>query len=374
MLIQQQRDLMKRKATIVQHYLYLGFVLVSLTGNLPARAQNTTYEFADLQALQDSFEQIASKVSPSVIAIRSDRIGSGRTAMDDPHTSRRGARTISHGSGIVLREDGYILTNEHVVGDCENISVFSQDGREYKAELVASDRRRDLAVIKIPVLGLVPAELGEADEVRKGHWAFAVGNPFGLGTDGKPAFTVGNVTKLGQSPDIDQTRYYGNLIETSAPINPGNSGGPLFNMAGEVIGIVTAIQTRSGASEGVGFAIPIDSQTRKIIRTLQAGKEVRYGYLGVRGTTRRSATSAGSAMPTAVITELAEGFSPAGRAGIQPGDIVERYGNTRVQDFDHLIRLVGATDPGTRIAVRVRRGSRLIKVQLVVGERPDDLT
>ena len=366
---------MKPISKIVQRHLCICFALVSLTSNLPAQAQRTTNQVADLHALQDTFAELAREVRPSVVAISARKrplYGQDHNGYELPSSSR--GIVTSQGSGLILSRDGYILTNDHVLGDCESISVFLADGREYSAELVAADRRRDLAVITIQAQNLAPVRFGDLSDVSIGHWAIAVGNPFGLANEGEPAFTVGNVARLGQAPDLDPTRYYGNLIQTSAAINPGNSGGPLFDIDGRVIGVVTAIETTSGANEGVGFAIPITEHTQKIIRVLMRGERVRYGYLGVRGRTTDERHDGQNGKPRgALITGFPSVRSPAKDAGLEIADVIEEFDGVAVQNYDHLVRLVGATEVRKTVTVSVRRNGKSRTYSVIVSERPRDL-
>jgi S1-C subfamily serine protease len=216
------------------------------------------YELADLKALEQAFTDLAKEVRPSVVAIRCYQVHA--TDRTDPPLVKL---PISQGSGFIIDAAGYIATNNHVIEGADMFSVVLNNGLAYDATFVQKDDRSDLAVLKIDAEGLTPVRMGDLSEVRVNQWAFACGNPFGLAFDnaGKSSITYGVVSALGrQMTDrltADPTKhYYGNLVETSATINPGNSGGPLFNIAGEVIGVVTAIETSTGVSEGHGFAIP----------------------------------------------------------------------------------------------------------------------
>ncbi|MHC4092525.1 MAG: S1C family serine protease, partial [Planctomycetota bacterium] len=236
----------------------------------------------------------------------------------------------SHGSGAVIRRDGYILTSTHVIEGADEIVVTMHDGREFEAELVQADQRSDLAVIKIEAQNLRPVRLGDLSRVRQGQWCFVVGNPFGLSnTSGKPALTYGIVSALGRDLNDElnaedlaeaERRYYGNLIQTSAAINPGNSGGPLFNINGEMTGVVIAIASRSGVNEGTGFAIPVTRRTREIIDLLRRGEQVQYGYLGVEVSDNRAGRriTGDHQAPGAVISGLGStGARGTGHAGGQ---------------------------------------------------------
>ena len=262
--------------------------------------------FQQIETLQNTLAAIAEEVSPSVVAIRATRTVNVEDGRGDPfpdsdapsETAPDGSRPArgeplkypAVGTGIVIREDGVILTNEHVVLNSEpaEIVVTLADGETYRAREVMSDPRRDLAIIRIDAKGLKPARLGDLSTVRQGHFAIVMGNPLGSASDGKgkPAMSFGIVSALDrqitQQLDPMARKNYGNLIQTDAKVNPGNSGGPLLNIKGEVIGVTTAIATRSGASQGVGYAIPISARTKEVIAELIRGEEVEYGFLGVR--------------------------------------------------------------------------------------------
>jgi len=324
---------------------------------------------SDLKTLQQSFADLADEVIPSVVAIRTYTGSDGRG-------DREFLRALSQGSGAIIRSNGFILTNFHVVEEASHIMVILHDGSEHDAGIVQVDERSDLAILKIDADHLKAARLGDLKNLRIGHWTFAIGNPFGLANfTGKASFSVGNVSSFGRNLtdllDVTDTRYYGNLIETSAAINPGNSGGPLFNIEGEVIGVVTAIETRTGVTEGVGFAIPISDRTRTIISRLERGDEVRYGYLGVR-VDKRSPDEFqdvnGARVTGARLGEVLQG--PAYAAGLRDGDIVIEFDGIAIHDYDHLVRVVGGTPIGAGVPARYLRRGSVRTATVVLGERP----
>lgn len=329
-------------------------------------------ELADLEALQAAFEQLADTLRPSVVAIQTVRRALAVDGKSEASRSSEAHVTPSVGSGVIIRQDGRILTNQHVVEDAEEIRIILHDGTSHPARAVHGDPRSDLAVVVIEAEGLTAARLGDLARVRQGQWAFALGNPFGMAADGAMIMSQGIVSAVGRKLRLDPTdnRYYGNLIQTTAAINPGNSGGPLVNLYGEVIGIATAISTRSGANEGIGFAVPIESRTKAIIETLLRGETVEYGYLGaVVRDTGRSGRSVAHNGKGAVVDRIEPG-SPADKALLRTEDILLEYDGQTVENADHLVRLVGATPAGRSVLVRYVRNGRTGQTSVTLMRRP----
>ena len=315
---------------------------------------------ADLEAIENAFVALAEKVSPSVVAI-STKNRPGRTQ-----------RAPMVGSGVIIDANGLILSNDHVISSGDRIYVTLQSGRRYKADIVARDEHSDLAVIKIDAHNLVPVEYGDLSNVKVGQFALAMGNPFGTAKDGDMSLSYGIVSALGKSlHELEENadKYYGNLIQTTADINPGNSGGPLFNIQGQIIGINTAIETRSGVSEGLGYAIPISSRTRRIIDTLAQGDEVKYGFLGVNIESDRSARRQVSAANRwgVVVTHVFP-KTPADEAGLREDDLILKYDAEPVKNEDHLIRMVGATPVGETVPLTVYRNHKEMVIEAIIGD------
>lgn len=365
---------MKRLNAVPLHILAAMIFLAPVGSALRATADDyARLSRSDLKTLERSFSVLADEVGPSVVSIRT---------YHSPGDDDFGVlRTLSQGTGVIIRKDGYVLTNYHVIEGANRFLVVLHNGREFDGDIVQTDSRADLAVLKIDAKHLKAARFGNLENVRVGHWAFAIGNPFGMANfDGRTSFTVGNVSSIGKNltgqldPTGEKNRYYGNLIETSAAINPGNSGGPLFNIDGEMIGIVTAIETQSGASEGLGYAIPISNRTRAIIDKLVRGEEVRYGFLGVRitdGDIDRRYSVGGRSVRGALIASVSSG--PAKRAGIRADDIIIELAGTPIEDSDHLVRVVGWTPVGAEIQTRyVRRGEQYVAI-VKLGDREQGL-
>ncbi len=366
-------NLAQRKSVV--WVLLLGALLwpAGVRAELPDR-----YTLADLKLLERAFQELAENVRPSVVAIQTYVI---------PDPARTGHRFFkiprNRGSGFVIDSDGYIATNRHVLEDSDLIQVRLHDGRAFEATVRQSDLRSDLAVIKIDAQDLRPIEWGDLENLKVNQWCFAVGNPFGLaGGDGRLSITYGVVSALGRNLTEQlavnwDIQYYGNLIETSTAINPGYSGGPLFNVDGEVIGIVTAIETSTGVNQGHGYAIPIDKNSRRIIDLLKAGKPVHYGFLGIKvgepDRPRSDWVVNTRYYQGAAIASITNPDGPAARAGLKVRDIVIEFEGVPVENSDHLVRLVQFTPVGTEADVTFLRGNVKRKTTVTLGDRDEML-
>jgi serine protease Do len=269
------------------------------------------------------------------------------------------------GSGFIISEDGYILINNHVVGDADLIKVKLADGREFKAKVVGADPQSDVAVIKIDATDLPVLRLGDSDKLEVGEWVIAIGNPFGL----SHTVTVGVVSAKGRSRiGIND---YEDFIQTDAAINPGNSGGPLVNIHGEAVGMNTAIFSRSGGYMGIGFAIPINMARAIKDQLLEKGKVTR-GWLGVvvQDIDEELARSFGLEKTEGVlIAEVSEG-SPAEKAGLKQGDIILRVNGKKVDDPGELRNKIALTSPGAKVKMEVLRENKCKILQVTIGEQP----
>ncbi len=235
---------------------------------------------AELQRLQTAFQEVADRVAPTVVGIRAHRRLTGEGF-------GTGQVVLVNGSGTVIDADGLILTNEHVVQRTHDLQVVFHDGSQLPGTVVAADTRNDLAIVRVNRTGLTAARFCSWPDVARGQWAVVVGNPFGLGSDGNLSVSVGVISNLGRSlPGLGESdnRLYNDMIQTTAEINPGNSGGPLFSLEGELLGVVTAMHTRSGGDAGAGFAIPMNP-TR--VRAIARLKTSRPALAGQRQTTGR---------------------------------------------------------------------------------------
>jgi len=367
---------------VVKRRWLVAILTLTVASGLPLRTHadpGLRYQPADLEALQQAFIELAEKVRPSVVAIRTYDVR-------DPQSpgAKFVMRPYSQGSGFIIDGDGYVVTNRHVIADADVISIVLDNGMKFEATVVQADKRSDLAVLKIDAEGLKPVTFGDLSEVRVNQWVFACGNPFGLANDhGGASVTYGAVSALGRQMTQrlvgeSDVEYYGNMIETSATINPGNSGGPLFNIDGEVVGIVAAIETTSGVSEGHGFAIPVDKNTRRILDTLQTGQEVRYGFLGVMVQDvepPRSSLVVDSRVNRGVeLRSISFSDGPAAQAGLKARDVVIEYDGIPVKNADHFVRLVGFTPVGTQVPLVFLRNGVKRKTVVAVGDRSEMLT
>jgi len=269
------------------------------------------------------------------------------------------------GSGFIIDKDGYILINNHVVGDADLIKVKLADGREFEAKVIGTDPQSDVAVIKIDATDLPILRLGDSDKLEVGEWVIAIGNPFGL----SETVTVGVVSAKGRSRiGIND---YEDFIQTDAAINPGNSGGPLVNIHGEAIGMNTAIFSRSGGYMGIGFAIPINMAKAIKDQLLEKGKVTR-GWFGVviQDIDEELAKSFGLKKTEGVlVAEVSEG-SPAEKAGLKQGDIILRLNGKKVNNVGKLRNKIALTSPGTKVDIDVLRENKHKTLKVTIGEQP----
>lgn len=254
------------------------------------------------------------------------------------------------GSGFILTQDGYVMTNAHVVDGADEVLVTLTDKREFKAKPIGADKRTDVAVLKIEATGLPAVKVGDISKLKVGEWVMAIGSPFGLDN----TVTAGIVSAKGRD-----TGDYLPFIQTDVAINPGNSGGPLINMRGEVIGINSQIYSRSGGFMGISFAIPIDEATR-VAEQLRTSGKVSRGRIGVQidQVTRDVAESIGLGKAQGALVRSVESGSPADKAGVEAGDIITKFNGQAIDRATDLPRLVGNTKAGSKVSLSVfRRGS-----------------
>lgn len=270
------------------------------------------------------------------------------------------------GSGFIVSPEGYILTNAHVVADADDVMVRLTDKREFKAKVLGSDRRTDVALLKIEASGLPVVKLGDPNKLKVGEWVVAIGSPFGLDS----TVTAGIVSAKGRS--LPQENYVP-FIQTDAAVNPGNSGGPLFNMRGEVVGVNSQIYSRSGGYMGLSFAIPIDI-AMEVKDQLKSQGKVSRGRIGVviQEVTRELADSFGLPKTQGALVAKVESGGPAAKAGIEEGDVILKFDGKTVNQSGDLPRIVGTTRPGSKSSIQIWRKGSARDLALVVGEMPDE--
>jgi serine protease Do len=274
----------------------------------------------------------------------------------------------SLGSGFIISDNGYILTNAHVVEAADEITIKLNDKREFKAKVIGSDRKTDIALLKIEGSGLPTVRVGDPSRLKVGEWVVAIGSPFGF----ENTVTAGIVSAKGRS--LPQENFVP-FIQTDVAVNPGNSGGPLFNLRGEVVGINSQIYSRTGGFMGLSFAIPIDvaMDIQQQLRTVGKVTRGRIG-VGIQPVTKEMAESFGLPKPAGALVNAVESGSPAEKAGIQVSDVVLRFDGKPVTSADDLVRFVGNTKPGTKVQLQVWRGKAQRDLSITIGEMTDDRT
>ncbi len=363
----------------------------SLVTPPPSFAQLSDDETEYANKLSSAFEKVAEIITPSVVNIRAvKKIGPSQSGAqinpffeqfrqffgDDfggPYGSPfsqpgQGFTQEGMGTGVVISADGQILTNAHVIGSADVLTVGLNDKRTAKAKIVGIDSRTDLAVIKIELSGLKPAKIGDSDALRIGEWVIAAGNPFLFNN----SITAGIVSAKGRALDHDYSKIE-DYIQTDAAINPGNSGGPLVNLKGEVIGINTAIFSRSGGYMGIGFAIPSNMAKSVMNGLIKDGRVIR-GWLGVsiQTLTEELAQSFNFPGTEGVLLGDIQDGSPASKADLKQGDIVISMDGNKISDVTQFRNLVAATAPGATVSLDLIRDGRKKTVSAKIGEAPKE--
>ena len=333
---------------------------------------------AALPVASGSFAKVAEAVGPAVVNINTfARGGGGRTPIEEffgdeflrrffgGEPERQQQRSL--GSGVIVDPSGIALTNAHVVERATDIEVVTAEGKKHKAKIVGLDKRTDLAVLRLQGGGPYPsASLGDSDKVRVGDWVLAIGSPFGL----QQTVTAGIISAKGRS--IGQGPF-DDFLQTDAAINPGNSGGPLVNMSGEVVGINSAILSRSGGNVGIGFSIP-SNMAKRIYTELATKGKITRGWLGVsiQELTPELAKGFGLKEPRGVLIADVVKDSPADRAGLTSGDVLIEFDSKKVDTPQDLQKIVAATAPGKGVPVKVWRekGEKTLEIRL--GETPEE--
>ncbi|MFN3566059.1 MAG: DegQ family serine endoprotease [Burkholderiaceae bacterium] len=360
-------------------------LLAGALGFVPAGAQTPTASLPD-------FTTLVERAGPAVVNIRTiARVGAQALQqfpdLDEsdpfyeffrrffpqpgpqqprPPRAPRGEREVPRGlgSGFIISSDGYVMTNHHVVEGADEIIVTLPDKREFKAKLVGSDRRTDVALVKIDATGLPTVPIGDPAKLKVGEWVIAIGSPFGLDN----TVTAGIVSAKGR-----ETGDYLPFIQTDAAVNPGNSGGPLINMRGEVVGINSQIFTTSGAYAGISFAIPIDEAMRVQEQLRTAGRVIRGRIgVGIDSVSKELAETLGLPKPQGALVTQVERDSPAEKAGVEAGDVILRFDGKTIDRATDLPRIVGSTKPGSKVTMTVWRKGTQRDLHVTVGELPAD--
>jgi serine protease Do len=332
-------------------------------------------EIGTLEEFNRERRTLVSNILPSVVSVKtSKKIATRRQYGLDPfefffrnprqfrNPNEEAMVQNSLGSGVIVTNEGHIITNSHVVDQVDEIEVQLSDGRTKKARLVGSDSQVDLAVLKIDEPGVKPLQLGDSDAVQAGDMVLAIGNPFGF----EETVTEGIISSKGRPNRVDG---FGDFLQTDAAINPGNSGGPLVNLTGEVIGINTAIISRTGGSQGIGFAIPSNTVKVALESLLKKGRIIR-GYLGIQAQVKPQNFAANE--DGVVVGDVLPG-SPAADAHLQKGDVIRKFNGREVKSFPELRSLVAQAELNKKIDLEVLRDGKPLKVSAELREQPPDL-
>lgn len=322
-----------------------------------------------------SYADAVNQAAPAVVNVYSSRVveREQHPLMSDPFFRQffgeempsRQRMLSSLGSGVIVSEEGYVLTNHHVISGADQIQVALRDGRETLAEVIGTDPESDLAVLKINLDNLPTMAIGDSENVAVGDVSLAIGNPFGVGQ----TVTMGIISATGRN-HLGLSAYE-DFIQTDAAINPGNSGGALINAKGALIGINTAIFSRSGGSQGIGFAIPVNLAREILDELVEQGRVVR-GWLGleVQEITSGLAASFGLNAAQGVVVSSVVQNGPAQRAGLRPGDVLLAIDGKPILDPRVAMADIAEIEPGTRLPLKVVRNGETLKIEIVAGERP----
>jgi serine protease Do len=365
--------------------IFVGLVLSSHLGvisPLPAKNQISSKSLDILTQLSDAQSEVAAVATPSVVNISTMRVIKSRDEapfdlFDDPFFRRFFGDQFPHpnipkehkeqslGSGVIVSEDGYIVTNNHVIEKAQEIKVLLSNKKDYKAKLIGADPKTDIAVIKIDGKELTALPWGDSNKLKVGEIVFAIGNPFGL----NQTVTMGMISAVGRA-NVGIADYE-DFIQTDAAINPGNSGGALINARGELIGINTAILSRTGGYQGIGFAVP-SIMARQVMDSLVKYKKVVRGWLGVsiQDVTSDLAEEFGvKDLKGALVSGVIKG-SPAEKAAIKQGDVILQYNGKVVEDTGHLRNMVSQTPIGTKVHIKLLRQKKEVEVDVAIAELP----
>ena len=370
-----------------------GVVFVTSAANLAgldglfgqADAQSTPSDAAAVataEELGQAFSAVAERVNPAVVQIQSTRLLTQGEGGNDPFSQFFGRSPFGGdgaqsglGSGAFVSDDGYIVTNNHVIEDADELNVVLFDGREFEAEVVGADPFSDLAVLKVDGSGFPSIPFGDSDELRVGQWVLAFGSP--LSADLSNTVTNGIVSSLGRfsgAPDPRGRQTISNYIQTDAAVNPGNSGGPLVNLRGEIVGINSAIATRTGTFNGISFAVPSNIVRSTVEQIIDSGV-VERGYLGISFNAatpalRRSLGVGPGAAYIAGISPDASGRTPAADAGLQVDDVITAVDGIELRDAQQIVSIVSSKRPGDTVEITYNRDGDERTARVTLGRRP----
>lgn len=331
----------------------------ALPGSAPASA-----------AAMLSFRDAAQKAAPTVVSVVTSNSAARNPRRNDPwfryfFGDQEGQPQSGVGSGVIVSPEGYVLTNNHVVDRMDDIEVMLTDGRKASAKVIGTDPDTDLAVLKVDLDHLPSIAFGDSDALQVGDPVLAIGNPFGVGQ----TVTAGIVSALGRNQLGINT--FENFIQTDAAINPGNSGGALVDASGNLVGINSAIYSRSGGSLGIGFAIPV-STARQVMESLIRDGQVTRGWIGVepRDLTPEMAETFNLPIKDGVLITGVLHNGPAAQGGMRPGDVVVEVARNKVANTAQLLNAVASLKPGEAAQLRVQRGGEMLALNIVVAKRP----
>ncbi len=385
---------MKVQAARLPLYTIITFMLLSLAiaGWANIAQAKSDVDNSILDKSSKAFVNVVKKAKPAVVHIRVEKTTSGGQHRGQEYDEifkhpffeqffgpsyrhqqprqpqQRERKQRGQGSGFIISKDGYILTNNHVIEDADVIKVSLSDNREFDARLIGADPLSDVALLKIDAPKNLPVVvLGDSDALEVGEWVIAIGNPFGL----SQTVTVGVVSAKGRSSvGINQ---YENFIQTDAAINPGNSGGPLINGRGEVVGINTALFSKTGGYMGIGFAIPVN-MAKSIEDQLQKQGKVTRGWLGVaiQDVTKELAESFGLKQTGGILINEVQEDSPASKAGLKQGDVIVRLNDTVLENVSELRNKIALIIPNTKAILHIIRNGKEQQIKVIIGEQPSD--
>jgi len=351
--------------TFVAPYVAEQIQYALVRGELRAKSDVAQTQLAALEQPGETFRLVVNRVSPAVVHIQADR---SHNADDTPGFSSRDRFDRGEGSGVIVDPAGFIVTNHHVIERSSRIRVKLSDGRIVAAQVVGNDPLTDISLLRIQAGNLIAAEWGDSSSLQVGDWVLALGSPFGL----DHSVTAGIVSAKGRRNVVENIDYQ-DFVQTDAAVNPGNSGGPLVNLKGQIIGINTAIVGQS--YQGVSFAIP-SVIAQEVLKRLKEDGSFQRGYLGVALTDLTPENSERLGLKTtqgAQVDQIVP-HSPAQGAGLQPGDVVLKWGDHLIQDSTDLRFRVAHAPLGSRVPLEVRRRRQTLELSVVVAPRPVDLS